>query len=145
MEYKIFRITYNDGGWHSGALPHFFYIAHNEEEVEANSKRYADFKERQNYFDGDIWIHEVKGVEFPFEWENLKDFNVSITAVLIGDVVPIKYGEWTHRRWTTECDWGCINHRSVICSACGTEFIDKEPTNYCPECGAKMKEKEKNK
>lgn len=81
MEYKIFKVTYNDGGWHSGDLPHFFYIAHNEEEVKTNSKRYADFKERQNYSDGDIWIHEVKGVDFPSEWENLKDFNVSITAI----------------------------------------------------------------
>ena len=54
------------------------------------------------------------------------------------DVEPVRHGEWTHRRWTTECDWGCINHRSIICSACGTEFINKEPTNYCPECGAKM-------
>ena len=81
MEYKIFRITYNDGGWHSGDLPHFFYIAHNEEEVKSNSKNYADFKERQDAFGGDIWMHEVKGVEFPSEWENLKDFNVSITAI----------------------------------------------------------------
>lgn len=81
MEYKIFRITYNDGGWHSGDLPHFFYIAHNEEEVKANSKNYAEFKERQDSFGGDILMHEVKGVEFPSEWENLKDFNVSITAI----------------------------------------------------------------
>lgn len=80
MEYKIFRVTYNDGGWHSGDLPHFYYIAQNEEEVKANSKRYADFKERQKYSEGDIWISEVKGVEFPSEWENLKDFNVAITA-----------------------------------------------------------------
>ena len=81
MEYKIFRITYNDGGWHNGDLPHFFYIAYNEEEVKSNSKNYADFKERQDAFGGDIWMHEVKGVEFPSEWENLKDFNVSITAI----------------------------------------------------------------
>ena len=81
MEYKIFRVTYNDGGWHSGDLPHFFYIAHNKEEVKANSKRYADFKIKQEESRGDIWIHEIKGVEFPFEWENLKDFDVSITAI----------------------------------------------------------------
>lgn len=78
MEYKIFRVTYNNGGWHSGDLPHFYYIAQNEEEVCANSKNYAEFKERQNDFGGDIWMHEVKGVEFPSEWENLKDFNVAM-------------------------------------------------------------------
>lgn len=80
MEYKIFKITYNDGGWHSGDLPHFYYIAHNEEEVYANSKNYAEFKERQNTFGGDIWMYEVTGVDFPCEWENLKDFTVTIHA-----------------------------------------------------------------
>lgn len=81
MEYKIFRITYNDGGWHSGDLPHFYYIARNKEEIRINSKRYADFKERQNYSNGDIWISEVEGVVFPSEYENLNDFNVSITVI----------------------------------------------------------------
>lgn len=80
MEYKIFRVTYNDGGWHSGDLPHFYYIAHNEDEVRANSKNYAEFKERQEAYGGDIWMHEVKGVDFPSEWENLKDFNVATHA-----------------------------------------------------------------
>ena len=80
MEYKIFKVTYNDGGWHCGDLPHFYYIAHNEEEVKANSKRYADFQERQKYSEGDIWISEVKGVDFPSDWENLKDFDIKITA-----------------------------------------------------------------
>ena len=79
--YKIFKITYNDGGWHTGDLPHFYYIAHNEEEVISNSKNYADFKERQEAYGGDIWIHEVKGVDFPSEWENLNAFDVVITAI----------------------------------------------------------------
>lgn len=81
MEYKIFKITYNDGNWHSGDLPHFYYIASDEKEVESNSKRYSEFKERQQAFGGDIWVHEVSGVEFPYEWENLKDFIVKITAI----------------------------------------------------------------
>ena len=81
MEYKIFRVTYNDGGWHSGDLPHFFYIAKNKEELVANSKQYAEFLERKRYSNGDIWITEFRGVDFPSEWENLKDFNMTITAV----------------------------------------------------------------
>jgi hypothetical protein len=85
MEYKIFRITYNDGCWHSGDLPHFYYIAHNEDEVRANSKNYADFEERQKNFGGDIWLHEINGVEFPSEWENLEDFNISLCATPKGD------------------------------------------------------------
>lgn len=58
------------------------------------------------------------------------------------DIVPVRHGEWKYRRWTTECDWGCINHRSITCSACKVEFVDTEPTNYCPNCGAKMDEGE---
>ena len=80
MEYKIFKITYNDGGWHSGDLPHFYYIAHNEDEVRTNSKKYTEFKNRREAFGGDIWLYEVNGVEFPSEWENLKDFNVVVQA-----------------------------------------------------------------
>lgn len=82
MEYKFFRITYNDGDWHCGDLPHFFYIAHNEEEIHTNSKKYAEFKEMQEAFGGDIWISEVNGgIDRPSDWENLKDFNVVIRAI----------------------------------------------------------------
>ena len=41
--YKIFKVTYNDGSWHSGDLPHFYYIAKSEEEVIDNSKEYQDY------------------------------------------------------------------------------------------------------
>ena len=77
--YKIFKITYNDGGWHSGDLPHAYYIAKNEEEVIANSKQYAKFLEYKERSRGDIWIHEVNGPESTYDWENLKDFEMSIT------------------------------------------------------------------
>lgn len=50
-------------------------------------------------------------------------------------------GVWLERRWTTEDDWGCINHRSIECSACKTEIYNGEPTEYCPHCGAEMQEK----
>lgn len=52
--YKIFEITYNDGGWHSGDLPHFFYIAKNKEDVVANSKEYQKYLERQKNMGGNI-------------------------------------------------------------------------------------------
>lgn len=44
--YKIFEITYNDGGWHSGDLPHFLYIAKNKEDIINNSIKYQDFLKR---------------------------------------------------------------------------------------------------
>lgn len=49
-------------------------------------------------------------------------------------------GVWLERRWTTEDDWGCINHRSIECSVCKIEIYTGEPTEYCPNCGAEMKE-----
>lgn len=91
-------------------------------------------------------IHLINKVKNNFSPNNRTILDAIIGCINMyvpsADVAPVVHGEWTHRRWTTECDWGCINHRSVICSVCGTEFVDKESTNYCPECGAKMKEGE---
>lgn len=77
--YKIFKITYNDGGWHSGSLPHAFYIAKSEEEVIANSKEYRDFLECKNARGGDIWIREETGLEPDFYFENISDFEISVS------------------------------------------------------------------
>lgn len=77
--YKIFRITYNDGGWHSGALPYFFYIAKNEEDVIAYSRRYQDFIRRQKLYGGDIWVYEASELVDSYDFENLADFNIEIT------------------------------------------------------------------
>ena len=80
MEWKVFKVVYNHGRWHSGELPHFYYIARSEEEVIANSTSYAHFIERQESIGGDIWIHEFDGIDYPSEWENLKDFDVCLTV-----------------------------------------------------------------
>jgi hypothetical protein len=78
--YKIFEITYNDGGWHTGPLPHFFYIAKNKDEVKANSKKYRRFLDSQQMRGGDIWISEVNGLEKSLYFENLDDFDVSVSV-----------------------------------------------------------------
>ena len=80
MEYKIFKVTYNDGGWHYGDLPYFYYIAKNEEDVIVNSKKYAEFLQKQEKFGGSVWISEVNGIQSTFRWENLDDFDVTITV-----------------------------------------------------------------
>lgn len=77
--YKIFEITYNDGGWHYGPLPHAYYIAKNKEEVIANSKHYAEFFERKQSYGGDVWIVEVKAVPEELFFENLSDFELKIS------------------------------------------------------------------
>ena len=78
--YKIFRVTYNDGGWHSGDLPHFFYIARSKEEVVASSRKYKQFLEWKECSGGDIWISEVSGLAHDFEFENLKDFDITVSV-----------------------------------------------------------------
>lgn len=77
--YKIFKVTYNDGGWHSGDLPHFFYIAKNEEEIIANSKKYQNYLSNKQLNGGDIWISEVSGLVQDYYFENLKDFDIQIS------------------------------------------------------------------
>lgn len=59
----------------------------------------------------------------------------SIPAV---DAVPVVHGRWSEKRWMTDDDWGVINHRAIVCSACKGEIAEGEQTRYCPNCGAKM-------
>lgn len=54
------------------------------------------------------------------------------------DAVPVVHGRWSKKRWITEYDWGVINHRAIVCSACKGEIADGEQTHYCPNCGARM-------
>ena len=84
--YKIFEVTYNDGGWHSGDLPHFYYIAKSKEDVIVNSKNYQEYLDWQADRGGDIWISEISeavgvhGLTYDFYFENLKDFDVEISV-----------------------------------------------------------------
>lgn len=76
--YKVFEVTYNDGDWHSGGPPYFYYIAKREEDIIANSRKYKDYLERQKKRGGDIWIHEASGLVNDFYFENLEDFDIEI-------------------------------------------------------------------
>lgn len=64
-----------------------------------------------------------------------------LDTVPAADVVEVKHGQWHDKTWTTEDDWSCYNHHVVICSVCNKQFdyIINEKSNYCPNCGAKMK------
>lgn len=78
--YKIYKCWYNDGGWHSGPLLTFYYIAESEEEVKQNSKCYASFLESQKYRGGDIWISETDALPYDFEFENRKGFEITVSV-----------------------------------------------------------------
>ena len=73
-EYKIFKITYNDGLWHSGSLPSAFFIAKSKEEVIEKSKAYKKFEKKP----GDIWITEFCDTSDYEDIENINDFIIEI-------------------------------------------------------------------
>ena len=73
-KYKIFKITYNDGKWHSGSLPTALFIARSEEEVRENSKAYKEFNERK----GDIWITDLCDTSLYKDIENINDFIIEV-------------------------------------------------------------------
>lgn len=78
------------------------------------------------------WPEEIQAV---YDWESYKEVIENIPAV---DAVPVVHGHWSEKRWMTDDDWGVINHRAIVCSACKGEIADGERTRYCPNCGAKM-------
>lgn len=78
--YKIYKCWYNDGDWHSGPLPTFYYIAESEEEVKQNSKRFQDFLKSKEKRGGDIWISETDALPYDFEFENRGDFEITVSV-----------------------------------------------------------------
>ena len=54
------------------------------------------------------------------------------------DAAPVVHGCWEDKCWTTDYDYGVINHVSIICSACKNEIYKGWKSPFCPNCGAKM-------
>lgn len=62
---------------------------------------------------------------------NYDDLNDAVYRILIANYHKQREGEWVLQE-------GC--NRLVKCTACGYEYTDVvECTNYCGNCGAKMK------
>ena len=60
------------------------------------------------------------------------------------DAEPVRHGRWETKEYTTEDsfdDWIVIHHEEV-CSECGKG--QRERSNFCPNCGAKMDGGKKN-
>lgn len=50
--------------------------------------------------------------------------------------------EVVHGRWERICWWQHKNHYEMYkCSICGSQVKPKEARNYCPVCGADMRER----
>ena len=72
-------------------------------------------------------------------WETcLDNIETAIRNIPTVDAAPVVHGRWEEKRWTTDYDWGVMNHRAIVCSACDKEIYAGEKTPYCQNCGAKM-------
>lgn len=77
--YKIFKVTYDNGGWHpAGGTPHFYYIAKSVEEVIAYSEKYKEFLKRRDESDGYLGVTEVSGFD-EIRFENIDKFDISVS------------------------------------------------------------------
>lgn len=74
---KLYRIVYNDGGWHTGGPPSALFVANSKEEVKEKSKSYKDFKKMKECCGGDLYIFEVDNLS-AIGVENGKDFDFTI-------------------------------------------------------------------
>jgi predicted RNA-binding Zn-ribbon protein involved in translation (DUF1610 family) len=88
----------------------------------------AEYIEREaalklaHYDDHDVPVIDVENIE----------------ALPAADVAPVRHGVWV----PTPCP-GIENGYLVVCSKCKAEIYvanDFNPSNYCPNCGAKMDE-----
>ena len=79
-------------------------------------------------------------------------FEAAILKIQAADVAPVRHGRWIFGK-ELPCSWGQIpkNKYHLYCSECLEQAFnrseDNDPdfdvdTSYCPNCGAKMDEKE---
>ena len=63
-------------------------------------------------------------------------FEAAILKIQAADVAPVRHGRWVEKEKYT---FGIM----YDCSLCENRILDNgHPWNYCPNCGAKMDEKE---
>lgn len=60
----------------------------------------------------------------------------AIKAAPIADVVPVVHGRWIESKEHFYLNNGCKEWINFYCSEC--DAPNTSPTDYCPNCGAKM-------
>ncbi len=68
---KIFEVTFNDGGWHSGSLPHVYVVA--ESKDEAKEKALIQEPHFKNGYD--VWAREFTIEGYVIEVYDEKTYN----------------------------------------------------------------------
>ena len=73
-----------------------------------------------------------------------KYFIEQLKAIPSADVEPVRHGQWIRESVGSDNSLaGYFEIAMAECSECGTCIMGKP--NYCPNCGAKMDEKEQEK
>lgn len=77
----------------------------------------------------------VKGATSENGWYKEQDIYNAIEEAPTIEAKPVVHGRWEHNSDRPD---------SLICSVCkcGFDMWKHDPHNYCPNCGAKMDEKE---
>lgn len=81
---KIYEVTFNDGGWHSGPLPSFQIVAENKQEaIEKVLEKHPSYK--TGY---DKWVSEFKIKGYVIEVYDKKTYkrNKKLDKILKKDV-----------------------------------------------------------
>ena len=98
-------------------------------------------KKVTNYIDREALIAEFKRMKLGENSFIERVFADGVYAIIeqfpAADVIPVVHGRWIHdgHRINGGIDW-------CHCSECGKSDNFCARTNYCPNCGAKMDEKE---
>ena len=64
-----------------------------------------------------------------------------VDSLPAADVVPVVHGRWTESKEHFYLNNGCKEWINFYCSEC--DAPNNSPTDYCPNCGAKMDLEEK--
>jgi len=68
---KIYKITFNDGGWHSGSLPSITIVAKSSDDAKEKA-----LSENPRYKQGyDVWVSEFKIEGYVIEVYDEKTYN----------------------------------------------------------------------
>ena len=99
------------------------------------SRETGDFKKRGEegvrLIDADDMLERSRNERFMWVYD-LTDLEEFLTHVPTIEAVPVVHGEWIDLRESSK------DVPSCKCSACGHVHFGLE-TNFCPNCGAKMR------
>ena len=100
----------------------------------------------KEYIEREALQNKAFGENHPtfYDGQDIADwYEKCINETAAADVAPVRHGQWLYSYETIS------DVKIYICSECRSEIaIDKydniEEYNYCPHCGAKMDEKERD-